>query len=121
MPLRVLIVDDSRHFLEAAQSLLECHGIDVVGVASTGADAIRRVGELSPDVTLIDVDLGDESGFDVARQVDGPVILISAYSADDLEDLIEASPAIGFLPKSSLSGRSIVAIVGSEGDRPPGP
>jgi two-component system nitrate/nitrite response regulator NarL len=62
MPLRCLIVDDSPQFLRVARALLEREGIAVVGVASTSAEALRRVEELAPDVTLLDVDLGGESG-----------------------------------------------------------
>ena len=90
----------------------------VVGVASTGGDAIRRADELRPDVTLLDVDLGEESGFDVARQLaraatgtPTPVILISAYPAQDLEDLIADSPAIGFIAKSDLSRVTIAQLL----------
>ena len=91
----------------------------VVGVASTTLDALRRAEELRPDVTLVDIELGQESGFDLARRLtEGtrsqrqPVILISAYPEQDLADLIEASPALGFLPKSGLSGRAIIDLVG---------
>jgi CheY-like chemotaxis protein len=119
MPIRLLIVDDNTHFLEAARRLLEREGMTVVGVASTTLDALRRAEELRPDVTLVDIELGQESGFDLARRLtEGtrsqrqPVILISAYPEQDLADLIEASPALGFLPKSGLSGRAIIDLVG---------
>ena len=117
--MRLLIVDDSANFLEAARRLLEREGMTVVGIASTGLDALRRADELRPDVTLVDIDLGAESGFDLARQLTemaggqrSPVILISAYPQQDLADLIDASPAVGFLPKSGLSGRAIYELVG---------
>ncbi|MCU1375415.1 MAG: chemotaxis protein CheY [Actinomycetia bacterium] len=116
--MRVLIVDDNAHFLEAARDLLEREGMSVVGTASTSAEAIRQVAGLQPDLTLVDVDLGDESGFDLARQLARTtVILISAYPEDDLEDLIAASPALGFLSKSDLSRTTISALL----DRPPDP
>jgi CheY-like chemotaxis protein len=67
--LRCVIVDDDALFLKAAQTLLESDGVTVAGVASTGADAVERVGVLRPDVVLIDIRLGQESGFDVARQL----------------------------------------------------
>jgi two-component system nitrate/nitrite response regulator NarL len=116
--MRVLIVDDNAHFLEAARDLLEREGMTVVGTASTSVEAIRQVAELQPDLTLVDVDLGDESGFDLARQLARTtVILISAYPEDDLEDLIAASPALGFLSKSDLSRTTISLLL----DRPPDP
>jgi DNA-binding NarL/FixJ family response regulator len=65
--MRCLIVDDSPRFVDAARGLLERQGITVVGVASTSAEALRRTGELRPDVTLVDIDLGGESGLELAR------------------------------------------------------
>jgi DNA-binding NarL/FixJ family response regulator len=113
-----LIVDDNPGFLHAARALLEEEGVRVVGVASTGAEAIRRAAELRPDVTLLDVDLGAENGFDVARQlVDEPgidagcLILISTYSEDEFVDLVEASPAVGFLQKPALSVPAIERLL----------
>ena len=62
--LRYLIVDDSASFLAASRRLLEREGLNVVGVASTIRECLRRVSELGPDVILVDVDLGEDSGFD---------------------------------------------------------
>ncbi|MGH3300997.1 MAG: response regulator [Streptosporangiaceae bacterium] len=118
MSVRCLIVDDNRDFLRAASDLLERTGITVVGVASTGAQAGRACGELQPDVVLLDVDLGEESGFEVARQLAGlagpdqpRVILISAYAAEDFGDMMADTPAVSFLPKGTLSGQAVLAIV----------
>ena len=110
--LRCLLVDDNPQFLAAARSLLEREGLVVAGTASTTADALRQVAQLRPDVTLVDIDLGGESGFDLARQVaEGssptPVIMISTHAEDDYADLIAASPAIGFVPKIALSARAV--------------
>jgi DNA-binding NarL/FixJ family response regulator len=122
--LRCLIVDDSPHFLAAARALLERQGIDVVGVASTGAEALRMAAELRPDVTLVDVNLGGESGFEVAGMLradadSAPVILISTQAEDDFIDLILASPALGFLPKSTLSGHAVRDLLESRSDGDP--
>jgi CheY-like chemotaxis protein len=68
--LHCLIVDDNRRFLDAARSLLESQGMAVVGVASTGVDALTQIERLRPDVALLDIDLGGESGFDLARRLD---------------------------------------------------
>jgi CheY-like chemotaxis protein len=117
MTLRALIVDDNVEFLGAASALLERQGVTVVGVASNRAEALRGVEECNPDVVLVDVDLGDESGFDVAGHLSPPVgrrtpvVLISAYLEQDLEDLIVASAAIGFVSKSSLTAAAIVELV----------
>jgi CheY-like chemotaxis protein len=85
-----------------------------VAVASTGSEALRRASEVQPDVALVDIDLGPECGFDVAQRLAGaananpsPVILISAYPQREFADLIEASPAIGFVSKPHLSARAI--------------
>ncbi len=112
MALRALIVDDSARFLEAARELLEREGITVAGVASTSAEALERAQELRPDVALVDIDLGAESGFDLARLFaeapePPPVILISTRSEDDLVELIEASPALAYLSKAHLSAHAV--------------
>jgi CheY-like chemotaxis protein len=116
--LRCLIVDDSAQFLAAAHRWLEGQGITVVGIASTVADALHQTAVLHPDVVLVDIDLGGESGFDVTRQLQEqsggrsiPVILISAHAEEDYAELIAASPAVGFISKTTLSGRRIRELV----------
>jgi DNA-binding NarL/FixJ family response regulator len=118
MPLRVVIVDDSDPFLDAARVLLERQGVSVVGVASTTAEALGRAGQLRPDVVLVDIKLAGESGFECARRLDEDdnvvvpaVILISTHAEEDLADLIAESPAAGFLPKSELSADAIHRIL----------
>ena len=126
--LGVLIVDDSWLFLGAARDRLEREGLRVVGVAATSAEALRRAEELRPDVVLVDVMLGGESGFELARRLaarhadGGPaVILISTYSAADFAGPIADSPAAGFLPKRELSAEAIRRIVDGRGAAgPPG-
>jgi DNA-binding NarL/FixJ family response regulator len=90
---------------------LECEGIAVAGVASNGAEALLRAEELQPDVALVDIDLGGESGLELAgwlHQQNGMrIIIISTHSEQDYVDLIEDSPAVGFLSKSVLSARAI--------------
>jgi DNA-binding NarL/FixJ family response regulator len=123
MALRSLIVDDNTHFLTAARDLLEREGVEVVGVASSGAEALQLAGMLRPDVALVDIDLGDESGLDLARRLVGAdgersrVVLISAYSENDFADLIAASPAVGFLSKAELSAAKIEEVLQMGQDR----
>ena len=127
MTLRSLLVDDNARFLAAASELLEREGIEVVGMASTTAEAERLAGALRPDVCLVDIDLGDESGFDLARRLaepgDGPprVVLISAYPEGDFSDMIADSPAVGFLPKPELSAARIRAMLATDGGGEPPP
>jgi CheY-like chemotaxis protein len=118
MPLRCLLVDDNDAFLQAASALLEREGLTVAGAASSIAEALRKARALRPDVVLVDIGLGDESGFDLARLLtsDGrdsaTVILISAHPEVDYAELIADGPAAGFLAKSELSARGIIRIVG---------
>ena len=119
MPPRYLLVDDNATFLETASVFLEREGLTVVGMASSIAEALRQARALRPDVILVDIELGDESGFDLARLLaqDGQgggaeVILISTHAEADYSGLIAESPAAGFLAKSELSARRISRILG---------
>jgi DNA-binding NarL/FixJ family response regulator len=117
MALRCLIVDDNRCFLDAARTLLEREGLTIAGVVSTSADALREAKALQPDVVLVDVSLGEESGFELARRLvaDGvrgaSVILISTRSEADLAELVATSPAAGFLSKSELSADAVRGLL----------
>jgi CheY-like chemotaxis protein len=116
-PLRALVVDDNDHFLQAVSDHLERDGIDVVGVAMTSAEALRQTRDFHPDVALIDIMLGAEFGFDLAHTLTQEVlkppsmIMMSSYAATDFAEMIDASPAMGFLPKTRLSARAIRALV----------
>jgi DNA-binding NarL/FixJ family response regulator len=117
MALRCVIVDDSPGFVDAARSLLERQGLTVAGAASSCAEALRLTAELRPDVVLVDIDLGGESGFELARRLDrvaapAPVILISTHSEDDYAELIADSPALGFLAKTAISATAIQHLLG---------
>ena len=115
--MRVLIVDDNVEFLGSARRVLESEGVVVVGVATTGAEALRQAKEHGPDVILVDVDLGEESGFEVVEQLDIAValkcslVLVSAHPEGDLIDLLETSPAVGFLAKSQLTAQGIAQLL----------
>jgi DNA-binding NarL/FixJ family response regulator len=122
--LGVLIVDDNSMFLAAARDRLEWGGLRVVGVAATSAEALRRAEELRPEVVLVDVMLGGESGFDLARLLAarrgeaGPaVILISTYSAADFAGPLAESPVAGFLSKGELTASAVRQLVESPGPR----
>jgi DNA-binding NarL/FixJ family response regulator len=118
MALRCLIVDDSPEFFQAARALLEQQGIEVVGVATSAQEAVRRAEEARPDVTLVDIDLNGESGFDLVRTLKadgdsagGQLIMISSHAEEEFAELIEASTAVGFVAKSDLSAEAIRALL----------
>jgi CheY-like chemotaxis protein len=121
---RCLIVDDSADFRDAASAMLERAGISVVK-ASNSAEALKYYEDFHPDVALVDIDLGGEDGFALAEQLDRvsspsalAVILVSTYAESDLAEMIDASPAVGFLQKFSLSPdaiRDLVKVSGPQG------
>jgi DNA-binding response OmpR family regulator len=115
MTIRCLIVDDSPDFGRVAMELLEQEGVDVVGLATGSAEAVRLATELRPDLALVDIDLGEESGFELSRLLSAElvdvVILISSHDGEELAELIEASPAAGFIPKSELGREAIEALL----------
>jgi DNA-binding NarL/FixJ family response regulator len=120
--LRCLIVDDSEEFLASARALLSAQGLVIVATATSGADAERLADLHRPEVALVDVQLGDEDGLEVARRLDAApyrmrVILVSIHREQDLAELIDDSPALGFLAKSALSAHAVRALVASA---PPG-
>jgi CheY-like chemotaxis protein len=116
--MRCLIVDGNADFRDAASAMLERGGISVVGTASNSAEALTCYEDLRPDVALVDVDLGGEDGFALAEQLDQAstaralaVILVSIYAESDLAEMIDASPAVGFLQKFSLSPDDIRGLL----------
>ena len=116
--MRCLLVDDNSAVLFSARTLLDQQGVTIVGAASTSAEALRLATELRPDVVLVDIALGDESGFDLARRLaesNGAamaLIMISTAAESDYSDLVAESPAAGFLPKEELSAAGIRRILG---------
>jgi len=118
MHVRCLIVDDNARFCEEARGLLVEQGIDVVGTAASSAEALRHAAVLAPDVALVDIDLGGESGLDLAHRLHGGsaepprIILVSTHDESEYADLIAASPAAGFLAKNDLSAEAIRRLLG---------
>jgi len=114
--LRCLIIDDSEDFLASATRLLDSQGLQVVGCASTGEEATRLVRELSPDVALVDVELGEEDGIALADElvVLAPgtrIVLISSHDGNELSELLSSSRAVGFLPKTNLGAPAIISLL----------
>jgi CheY-like chemotaxis protein len=112
----VLIVDDHPSFRANARALLESEGFEVVGEAEDGASALRAAAELAPQLILLDVQLPDIDGFEVARRLTeggGPaVVLVSSRDGSDFGPLVERSGARGFIPKAELSGAALSALLG---------
>ena len=112
-------MDDSAQFAHVAAELLEEEGIDVLGVAAGGDEAVQLARDLCPDLALVDIDLGDENGLAVARRLcagdhgglAGAVILISTHAEEEFAELIAASPGVGFLAKAELSADAIEALL----------
>lgn len=113
---RVLIVDDHPSFRASARVLLEAEGFEVVGEAADGAGALTEAGRLHPEVVLLDVQLPDIDGFDVAARLTGidgapVVILVSSRDGSDFGPLVTRSGAHGFVPKAELSGERVQALL----------
>jgi DNA-binding NarL/FixJ family response regulator len=111
-----LLVDDSREFLESATRLLEAQGMRVVGWAMTGEEARSLTNVHRPDIVLVDVELGEEDGIEVARSLTSggapsPVILISLRDWGDPVELVAASGAIAFLRKDRLGVDTITELL----------
>ncbi len=122
---RCLIVDDDERFLAVAKDHLTSDGMAVVGTATSQAEAMRKVVELRPDIVLVDINLGGESGVELTHrlaeshpELHGHMVLMSTYDEDDVVDLIIGSPAVGFVPKNDLSTRTIRALVAPTVDEP---
>ena len=116
MPVTVLIVDDHPSFRATARLLLESEGFEVVGEAADGASGLREARELEPDLVLLDVQLPDIDGFEVAAQLTsdggGPaVVLTSSRDEADFGPLVSESGARGFVPKAELSGAALLALM----------
>jgi DNA-binding NarL/FixJ family response regulator len=116
MGMTVLIVDDHPSFRASARTLLEAEGYEVVGEAENAVEALRSVGELKPDLVLLDVQLPDLDGFEVCAQLrffDHPpvVVLTSSRDGADYGRCIEHCGACGFVPKGDLSGAAIAALL----------
>lgn len=115
---RCVIVDDNERFLAVARSSLERGGLEVVGTATTTTRALELIGVLRPDVVLVDIALGAESGFDLVHRIVAAdpsvrphVVLISTRREDDVAELVSASPAAGFVWKADLSARAVRDVV----------
>jgi DNA-binding NarL/FixJ family response regulator len=113
----VLIVDDHAAFRTSARALLQAEGFEVIGEATGGAEAVEAVAVLRPEIVLLDIQLPDLDGLAVAEQLaaapDPPaVVLISSRDAATYGPRLRDTPALGFIPKSGLSGQAVAALTG---------
>jgi len=112
----VVIVDDHAGFRSSARALLEAEGFDVIGEAGDGASALALVDLLRPRIVLLDIQLPDIDGFDVAERLaragDPPaVVLVSTRGVSAYRRRLARSPASGFISKSELSGNALSTLV----------
>jgi DNA-binding NarL/FixJ family response regulator len=112
----VLIVDDHDGFRTQVRTLLGAAGYDVVGEAGDGSSGVAEAARLAPDLVLLDVQLPDMSGFDVARLLhehdqSPAIILISSRDSDDYGARIDRCGADGFISKSELSAGAVRSIL----------
>lgn len=115
VPRTVLIVDDHDGFRRDARRLLEASGFDVVGEASDGESAVAAAQSLRPLLVLLDLQLPDIDGFEVAARIaetaDPPlVVLTSSRSASAYRRRLAKTTARGFVPKSELTGEALAAL-----------
>jgi DNA-binding NarL/FixJ family response regulator len=116
VPRTVLVVDDHPSFRATARALLEAEGFSVIGEAADGEEALAKTVELDPDLVLLDIQLPDLDGFEVARRLEAngaspAIVLVSSRDAADYGDLISASGARGFVPKGELTGAALRALL----------
>jgi two-component system NarL family response regulator len=122
--MKVLLVDDHRLFAEGLCDLLAAHGIQVVGTASDGHEAVAQALALNPDLILMDISMPRGNGLDATRRIKAQRpemrIVMLTTSAED-QDLFEAiqSGACGYLIKSISGEAFIEALQGLEQGVPP--
>lgn len=114
----VLIVDDHGAFRTQARALLEEEGYSVVGEAGDGASALAAALALRPELILLDVQLPDSNGFEVAARLaeqapEIEVVLTSGRDLGDYRSRLVYSTALGFIAKADLSGESLSALLGT--------
>ena len=112
----VLIVDDHAGFRTQARNVLEAEGFEVIGEAEDGDSGLAAARRLAPAVVLLDVQLPDIDGFELAKQLtsngDAPaVVLVSSRELMDFGSLVTSSGARGFIPKNELSGARLRSLL----------
>ena len=112
----MVIVDDHAGFRSSARALLEAEGFDVVGEAVDGMSALAAIDLLRPRIVLLDIQLPDIDGFEVAERLAGTgdppaVVLVSTRGASAYRRRLAHTQVRGFISKSELSGHALSALV----------
>jgi DNA-binding NarL/FixJ family response regulator len=114
--IRVLIVDDHRVVRDGLKSVLELQtDIEVVGQAENGKDALQKVGELCPDIVVMDIVMPEMNGLEATKQIykkypKTRVVMLSQYDDDANILAAEQLGAYGFIPKRAASEQVVNAI-----------
>jgi DNA-binding NarL/FixJ family response regulator len=116
MTMTVLVIDDHATFRARARAMLEADGFDVVGEAADGSSALAAAGRLRPDIALVDIQLPDADGFEVAERLRAAavvrwIVLISGRDREDFGGRVEQSQADAFIAKADLSGERLTAAL----------
>ena len=120
MSTTALIVDDHAMFRTSTRLLLQAEGYDVVGEADDGVSAVAEATQLRPDIVVLDVQLPDTTGFEIARELlerrlVGRIVLVSSRHASDYGEQVGESGAVGFIAKDELSGEALHSVLDDAG------
>lgn len=119
---RVMVVDDQAPFRNAARAVIDrLSGFEVVGEAESGEAAVIMGAEITPDLVLMDINMGEMNGIEATRQISAAnpgvlVVLLSTYDLSDLPPEARTSGAAAYVPKDDFGGRGIRALWESGGD-----
>lgn len=111
-----MIVDDQAPFRNAARAVIDrLSGFEVVGEAESGESAVTAAAQITPDLVLMDINMGEMNGIEATRQICAAnpgilVVLLSTYDLSDLPPEARTSGAAAYIPKDDFGGRGIRAL-----------
>lgn len=126
MPVRILLVDDSPHFIESARRFLADElGVNVIGSALSGAEALQQVANLKPDLVLMDVAMPGMDGLEATQKIkaisEPPlVIILTLYDTSKYREAAKLAGADGFIPKADF-GEKLLPLIYTLAPRPSRP